>query len=433
MGSNWRRALVAFSLSSVTAAGPVAARPAGASLSFTAVAAADGLRLTMSSPGSPGTDTPLDGGGPSAQAVVASTGTSQAFASLPYPGEVAVTLPGLLAAVGVAGVPDYPFYRATDFPTRPDADLNGPGYRLTAASREQESKAAAAAGSADPAVALFDARATVSGIGDHVRATATSAASSLQIGDLVIGKAASRAEVLVTADGRRERSADFVVTGMAISGTAIVVGPDGLHLAGTHQPRPDSSALTTLLAQHHLELVYLAQEETPDGILSGGLRITTGGEVPGMNGTLRVTLGRAAASVQAGSDPPADAVSDVRNTTGSPSGVGAPGGPPPVGPIVQISETPPLVQATPANHLSGDTGRSSASTTPAPRELTAPNDSASPVPGVLGGAAPTEPASRRAALRRSFDGARFYPMLLLAAGLAYAAIGASSRLARGGK
>ena len=134
---------------------------------FTATAAADGARFAMTVPNAPGTNTPIDGGGPSAQATVSSIGASQAFASLPYPGDLPVRLPGLLAGVGVPGVPQYPFYAASDHPTAPDASLEAPGYSLRAASREDRSSAEAAGQAPDGNPASYRAGAAVGPAGDR--------------------------------------------------------------------------------------------------------------------------------------------------------------------------------------------------------------------------------------------------------------------------
>ena len=94
---------------------------------FSGSAAASGIRFTMKSSNIPFTDTPAEGGGPTAQVVVESAGTSQGYAAAPDPGPIVIGGPGLLAGVlagGVPGVvpptklpqepPGYPFYVHSD-------------------------------------------------------------------------------------------------------------------------------------------------------------------------------------------------------------------------------------------------------------------------------------------------------------------------------
>src|SRR5712692_9172800 len=70
-----------------TASGSVAA--------FSGSAAAGGVRVTVNVPGAPLTDTPIDGGGPTAQVVVDSIGTSSGYAAFPDPGQFVLSIPGL--------------------------------------------------------------------------------------------------------------------------------------------------------------------------------------------------------------------------------------------------------------------------------------------------------------------------------------------------
>src|SRR5262249_5361966 len=83
------------------------AAPAG----FGASSSAFGARVTMNISKAPLVPNIVDGGGPLAQTPLDSLGTSVALASFPYPGDVVLTLPGLVAGLGpqapglVAGVP----------------------------------------------------------------------------------------------------------------------------------------------------------------------------------------------------------------------------------------------------------------------------------------------------------------------------------------
>src|SRR5437868_5951105 len=74
---------------------PVGAQSApGPSLTaFDASAGADGVRVGVVLNGAPLTPQIVDVGGPTAQAVLTGFGKSQAFASMPYPGDAVLTLP----------------------------------------------------------------------------------------------------------------------------------------------------------------------------------------------------------------------------------------------------------------------------------------------------------------------------------------------------
>src|SRR5438067_9745680 len=117
--------------------------PAGAAdvTSFDARAQAEGVRFTFGAPGFVAVDTFIDGGGPVSQSVIDGLGNSRAFASLPYPGDLAISGPGLLAGLtGLPSPPPYPFYVASSHPTTPEAKLAQPGYSLLAKSTEASSE-----------------------------------------------------------------------------------------------------------------------------------------------------------------------------------------------------------------------------------------------------------------------------------------------------
>ncbi|HEY0397116.1 MAG TPA: hypothetical protein VGF00_01930, partial [Acidimicrobiia bacterium] len=63
---------------------------------FTATASAMGTRIKITIPGGPLTDTPVDAGGPTAQATLDSLGTSQGYAAFPDPGAFVLSVPGLV-------------------------------------------------------------------------------------------------------------------------------------------------------------------------------------------------------------------------------------------------------------------------------------------------------------------------------------------------
>src|SRR5438445_3161714 len=109
--------------------------------SYEAVASAEGVRFSFGAPGFVAVDTFIDGGGPVSQSVIDGLGNSRAFASLPYPGDLAISGPGLLAGLtGLPSPPPYPFYVSSSHPTTPESKLAQPGYGLAAKSAESSSE-----------------------------------------------------------------------------------------------------------------------------------------------------------------------------------------------------------------------------------------------------------------------------------------------------
>src|ERR1044071_3562090 len=133
----------------------------------------------------------LDGGGPVSQSTFSSAGSSQAFASLPYPGSTAVSGPSLLTGITGLPVPAYPFYAGASHPTQPQQEVTDPagGYVLRAKADEGGPRGRAGAGSAGPERpgARAEAGAEVVTDGGVVTVTASSLNQTLQLGPLSIG------------------------------------------------------------------------------------------------------------------------------------------------------------------------------------------------------------------------------------------------------
>src|SRR5215467_5425215 len=98
---------------------------------FSGTAAASGVQLRMTMPGAPVSDTPIDGGGPTAQVQLDSIGNSTGYASFPDPGGILLTGPTTFTGLLAGGVgplppvtfpappPDYPFYVQSNSATAP--------------------------------------------------------------------------------------------------------------------------------------------------------------------------------------------------------------------------------------------------------------------------------------------------------------------------
>jgi hypothetical protein len=270
---------------------------------FTATASADGVRTTVTIRNAPLTDSPVDGGGPSAQAQLGSTGTSRAFSSAPYPGDTAINLPGTAAGFGVPGVPSYPSYVESNYPLSPPGSADQGPYHLDAKSGRQQSQAEARAGTADSASgATAGTRSNASTqVADDgsVLAAAKAETQSLTVGVLRLGSVTSAATVRLKTDGNLERTTSLDVTGVSVGGVAVGFGPSGFTIAGTTTPFPNADQLTSLLAAQKTTLSYLQPVKTSSGTVAPALQITTVQNVPGQNpANITLVLGRAVASVE---------------------------------------------------------------------------------------------------------------------------------------
>src|SRR5688572_15331516 len=99
LATNRRRVGFAVAVLAGAALGLSGTAGADASLRFAASATADAGRLQFSLPGASISDQIIDGGGPVAQADLDSLGANRAFASQPYPGELGVVGPGIVASL----------------------------------------------------------------------------------------------------------------------------------------------------------------------------------------------------------------------------------------------------------------------------------------------------------------------------------------------
>ena len=292
--------VLAGALVTAVVAGP--APKAGAALAYTASAAATGVRISETVPGSPGADTLVDGGAAVAQALLATGGTSTGFASNPYPGATAVAFPGQLRGLApqLPTIPDYPFYVTASYPTNPSPDaVASPGGVLTATAGPAEVTARAASGGMATGTALgrLEARTRVSGGDDSVRSEATSIAQNIVLGPLTIGSVVSAATVTLAADGQLVRDSSLEVTGMAVNGQALTISNGAIVLAGTDVPLPEAGPLADALAQAGLEIGYAAPRQTDNGLISEALVIRRIQDTP--NGQARIVLsfGEAVAAI----------------------------------------------------------------------------------------------------------------------------------------
>jgi hypothetical protein len=242
------------------------------SRSFDALAAADGARVQVVSPGAPLTDQVVDAGGPTAQARLSSVGTSTGFAAYPDPG---ATVLGAPSTAGTSAV-GYPLIASSSYPVTPSSSVAPGPYALTATSHADGSDASASSGAADPSAALLSSQAHVALTGGSVTARSESDDRSLGTGPVSVARVHATATVTQPAEGDARSSSTFEVSGLTVAGTSVGIGPEGLTVAGTTTPLPDTSPVTAALAAAHVSISYLAPARTKTSAVSAGLRIAVG-------------------------------------------------------------------------------------------------------------------------------------------------------------
>lgn len=307
-------------------------------LNFTGTAAADPFRIAMTFANFPGTSTPVDSGGPSAQASLSSSGGGLAYSAAPDPGVFLGGLPqlgkGVLEQNGVAfpfAAPDYPLsIQAND--EAPSKQVGAGGYELAADVAPSSSQSRTKTGGQTPGgnAGLVDAAAQVLESAGSVAAKAISDVQGLTIGPLSIGSVRSVVSVVADADGNLTRASTFSVDGLKIGNLPVGLAGKGFTVAGQPVPGDQQAILNGLLEAGGVTVEQFPQIETANGLNGAGLLVTHKFETPGLGATtFRYRIGGAAVEMNAGGSPaaaPATATVPGAITT-SPAGGVAPGAP----------------------------------------------------------------------------------------------------------
>lgn len=196
---------------------------ASATSSFEATASAYGFDYLMQNSSIAAGVSPQFSG-PVAQAALTSLPSGTSFASFPYPGEVAVGVPGLIPGVvsGVPQTPAYPFI-VTSGLGQGRQEINQPGISLRAQTENADAAAHAVFGT-DGSGSVSDA--TVRSIDDRVAATAEAKHAGLSLGDQgEIATVRSFAEAIRNADGTLSRESHLEITGLRIPALQFTVPP----------------------------------------------------------------------------------------------------------------------------------------------------------------------------------------------------------------
>ena len=407
--------------------------PASATLRYTATASAAGVRILTSSPSFPLTTTPVDATFPSAQAQVSTLHGNTAFAALPYPGDGAASLPGLISGL-VAGevpfpvpsVPGFPTIESAQCPSNPSAGADANEVVLTA--KCDDTSAMGVASSGVPPVSANAAVPTVSGgylsstastVVDPkdgtVTATAKTEVTGLSFGGglVLLGPVVSTSTVTRTPGGNPQRTTDLALGRISIAGNTVQVGPNGLTVLGSPLSIPGvpspTDAVNTLLKEAGLSITSIASTQSADGVVGQGLEIDQHATVPqtGQPVIVKVILGQTAASVSVGGT--------VDDFTGTPIG-GASSTP------VTTSTGEPGLASPPSSSGGGALTGGPAVTSPGgalPGVTSGPTLTSGGGPGpVVAGSQPT-PAQVQLRLASARDahlkGLSFYAILVLAA------------------
>jgi hypothetical protein len=284
----------------------------------------------------------FDGGGPVAQSFIDSGGQSVAFASLPYPGENAITFPGLFALITGQSLPaGYPFYAQAVYPQVPSAEVKDPSgsYRLTAAADQDQATGDArlAFGADQPVSQTTSATEAVLGSDGKLTVSAQSVAQGLSVGEgaLQIGSLLSRSVSTYTpGEAEPTTTTELVVEGAKVGETPVMIGPDGVRAGGGGAaPVPigqGSDQLNEALAQSGLSVRTVAAHPVKGGSAGDVLEIRIKHPVPSpeggqVEGTLIMRFGGTTTAITVGGAAPTlppeeETIGPENNPESEPSG-----------------------------------------------------------------------------------------------------------------
>jgi hypothetical protein len=295
-GGRQRRRLAAAGalLMALAAAGLATGGAAGAdsgARSLVGVASASGMRATYTVPDYVVVSEFFDGGGPVAQANVDTTGKATGFGSLPYPGENAVTAPGLLTFVSGAPVPGYPFYARADYPVTPSSEVKDPSgtYALRAAADQGKASGSASfvVGGADNAVtrATSDATGILDGSG-KLTMTAVGVTEGLSVGNGTLKISSVTSKSVTTYEPGSAKPAtktELLIQGAKVGDQPVTIDRDGVHPSGQTVPVPigtGSESINQALGQAGISARTVAGNDVEGGGAGEVLEVTWKHTIP---------------------------------------------------------------------------------------------------------------------------------------------------------
>lgn len=329
---------------------------------FSGSATAEGVRLSLSATNAPVTNTPVDGTAPIAEAALDSLGSSEAFASSPYPGYYAVAGPGLIRALsqGRLDLPGYPLYARSEYPAAPQQQVEHPLVALAAESSENHARGVARSGLDQDATTSSGVRqlseAAVRAAENRTDATADASSSvyGLRVGPLALTEFQARARIVRSATGETTRTATSGGSGR-FGSVEFRISDDGIHLADQSVAEPPEPAEPLeVVSGHGASLTWLRPEADDRHVASPVLILTFEQPVPGNISPvgMRIVIGRAQASLTTESLPEGAPQQPVVPKAESEP----PSSPGPVPPGIAAESAPPSAQL-PARPVPARTGR----------------------------------------------------------------------------
>jgi hypothetical protein len=281
---------------------------------FQGTASAIGVEITEVLPGFPASNSPFDGGGPTAQAQLDSLGTSEGYAAFPDPGALAISVPGLVAgllSLGAGGLPPlhiptlppYPLYVQSSA-TTPHPTIGAGPYQLRANSGTGAVDATATAGLqgvgfGNAALVTSTASMQVQPDGSVV-STATSDVQGATIGPLAIGEIKATATETLSPGGALSPSSAIAISGVRIAGLPVSIDTSGLDLPGPTIALPINDTLAKLLRPSGLTVTVVKPQVSAGRVVAPALQISGPATIPGIStgpGGFTITIGSTSAAL----------------------------------------------------------------------------------------------------------------------------------------
>jgi hypothetical protein len=295
--SGWHRRPLAGAgllLLTVSVTGLVTGPRAGAqseARSLVGVASASGMRATYTVPDYVVVAEFFDGGGPVAQANVDTTGKATGFGSLPYPGENAVTAPGLLTFVSGVPVPGYPFYARADYPVTPSSEVKDPGGAYVLKATADQGKASGSAsfllGGADNPVTRSSADSTgLLDAGGKLTMTAVGVTEGLSFGNGTLKISSVTSKSVTTYEPGAAKPVtknELAIQGAKVGDQPVTIDRDGVHPSGQTVPVPigtGSDSFNQALSQAGITVKTIAGNDVEGGGAGDVLEVTSKHTIP---------------------------------------------------------------------------------------------------------------------------------------------------------
>jgi hypothetical protein len=246
--------------------------------SFSGTASAYGVQINVSIPNYLIIQNFVDGGGPTAQAQLNSLGTSQGFASFPYPGATAVSLTGLAGILTGLSLPSYPLIVNSSYPTTGSDSINQPAYHLTTQSTATEASSTAQLGEFSSSGSLGGGAISTASVTQNPDGSVISQAEtdiSLAIGAVSLTGLDSSATVTQAADGTVTKTSSLKIGNLDVAGIPIGVTPQGLEIGSTTLGLGVIADITRLFSTPTTQIQYIPAVSTADSVTSAALEINS--------------------------------------------------------------------------------------------------------------------------------------------------------------